>query len=49
MILSYNKLNVYISLLTENNLIEFQSINKSKYSGLHKKGLKFLKIYNESL
>ena len=43
--LSYNQLNEYLSLLTENNLIEYlDGTNKFKTT---EKGLKYLKMYNE--
>ena len=43
--LSYNQLNEYLSLLTENNLIEYlDGTNKFKTT---EKGLFFLKIHNE--
>ena len=43
--LSYNQLNEYLSLLIENNLIEYlDGIHKFKTTG---KGLFFLKIHNE--
>jgi predicted transcriptional regulator len=43
--LSYNQLNEYISLLTENNLIEYlEGTNKFKTT---EKGLFFLKVHNE--
>ena len=45
MILSYNQLNEYLSLLIENNLIEYlDGTNKFKTT---EKGLKYLKMYNE--
>jgi predicted transcriptional regulator len=43
--LSYNQLNEYLSLLTENNLIEYlDGTNKFKTT---EKGLFFLKVHNE--
>jgi predicted transcriptional regulator len=43
--LSYNQLNKYLSLLIENNLIEFlDGTNKFKTT---EKELKYLKMYNE--
>jgi len=43
--LSYNQLNEYLSLLTENNLLEYlDGANKFKTT---EKGLKYLKMYNE--
>ena len=43
--LSYNQLNEYLSLLTENNLIEYlDGTNKFKTT---EKGLFFLKVNNE--
>ena len=43
--LSYNQLNEYLSLLTENNLIEYlDGTNKFKTT---EKGLNLLKIHNE--
>ena len=43
--LSYNQLNEYLSLLTENNLIEYlDGTNKFKTT---EKGLFFLKMHNE--
>ena len=43
--LSYNQLNEYLSLLTENNILEYlDGTNKFKTT---EKGLKYLKMYNE--
>jgi predicted transcriptional regulator len=43
--LSYNQLNEYLSLLTENNLVEYlDGTNKFKTT---EKGLFFLKVHNE--
>jgi len=43
--LSYNQLNEYLSLLIENNLLEYlDGTNKFKTT---EKGLKYLKMYNE--
>jgi predicted transcriptional regulator len=43
--LSYNQLNEYLSLLTENTLLEYlDGTNKFKTT---EKGLKYLKMYNE--
>jgi predicted transcriptional regulator len=43
--LSYNQLNEYLSLLTENTLLEYlNGTNKFKTT---EKGLKYLKMYNE--
>jgi len=43
--LSYNQLNEYLSLLTENNLIEY--LDGTKKFKTTEKGLKYLKMYNE--
>ena len=43
--LSYNQLKEYLSLLIENNLLEYHG--GSKIFRSTEKGLKFLKIYNE--
>lgn len=43
--LSYNQLKEYLSLLIENNLLEYHG--GSKIFSTTEKGLKFLKIYNE--
>jgi predicted transcriptional regulator len=43
--LSYNQLKEYLSLLIENNLLEYHG--GSKIFRTTEKGLKFLKIYNE--
>ena len=43
--LSYNQLNEYLSLLTENNILEYlDGTNKFKTT---EKGLKYLKMYDE--
>jgi predicted transcriptional regulator len=43
--LSYNQLNEYLSLLTENNILEYlDGTNKFKTT---EKGLNYLKMYNE--
>ena len=43
--LSYNQLNEYLSILLENNLIEYlDGANKYKTTG---KGLNYLKMHNE--
>jgi len=44
-IISYKKLNEHLSLLIENNLVEYQS--RRKILKTTEKGLKILKIYNE--
>ena len=44
--LSYNQLNEYLSILLENNLIEYlDGANKYKTTG---KGLNYLKMHNKS-
>ncbi len=43
--LSYNQLKEYLSLLIENNLLEYHG--GSKIFRTTEKGLKFIKIYNE--
>ena len=44
--LSYNQLNEYLSILIENNLIEYlDGANKYKTTG---KGLNYLKMHNKS-
>jgi predicted transcriptional regulator len=42
--LSYNQLKEFLSILTENNLIEYQGTHKFKTT---EKGLNFLKMHNE--
>jgi predicted transcriptional regulator len=43
--LSYNQLNEYLSVLTENNLIEY--LDGTQTFKTTEKGLKFLKMHNE--
>jgi predicted transcriptional regulator len=43
--LSYNQLNEYLSILIENNLIEY--LDGTKTFKTTEKGLKFLKMHNE--
>ena len=43
--LSYNQLKEYISVLIENNLLEYHDITRTFWTT--EKGLKFLKINNE--
>ena len=43
--LSYNQLKVYLSILIENHVIEYQ--NDTKIFRTTEKGLNLLKIYNE--
>ena len=43
--LSYNQLNEYLSVLTENNLIEY--LDGTQTFKITEKGLKYLKMYNE--
>jgi predicted transcriptional regulator len=45
-VLSYNQLNEYLSILTENNLIEYLE-GSNKFKTKEKKGLNYLKMHNE--